>query len=202
MAYEFLAPQGSSLPFFPRALMTLSWHLNPRTIGYHNNESHHRLRCWSVTGMLRRAAPNSMKKVERRRDARKPGRNKIWSEKKRKKWDTGRQQCTNRRLLGPCSWELWSSGGHFATSWWFTSLLFDWNVWNGFLNEVHRWFLAITGLFCLFVCLFCLAFFFFKCFVFPYLFLPKKFSKSSEQHSSGFLRVPIFQLVVLFFCQG
>lgn len=34
--------------------------------------SYHRLRGWAVSGMLLRAAPSSMKTVERRRDARKP----------------------------------------------------------------------------------------------------------------------------------
>lgn len=37
-------------------------------------ESYHRLRCWSVSGMLLSAAPTSMKNAERRRDALKPGR--------------------------------------------------------------------------------------------------------------------------------
>ncbi|KAG7220314.1 hypothetical protein INR49_010148 [Caranx melampygus] len=41
--------------------------------------SYHRLRGCSVSGTLRRAAPSSMKKADRRRDARKPGRHKICS---------------------------------------------------------------------------------------------------------------------------
>lgn len=35
--------------------------------------SYHRLKGWPVSGILLRAAPSTMKRVERRRDARKPG---------------------------------------------------------------------------------------------------------------------------------
>lgn len=48
-------------------------------------ESYHRLRGCSVSGMLLRAAPSSMKNAESRRDARKPESHRKWSWSGRKK---------------------------------------------------------------------------------------------------------------------